>query len=96
MKLQSFYFNIEADSNDNVTRVTCKIYSMHLSQIQVKAKGRKLYGAVLALLLKYADGLDSTHKGNIDKHGKSGEQHDSSVGKFNYSFVANLSFHVSK
>ena len=34
---------------------------------------------MLALLLKYADGLDSTHKGNIDKHGKSGEQHDSSI-----------------
>ena len=34
---------------------------------------RKLHGIVLAHWLKYADALDSTHKGNIDKHGKSGD-----------------------
>ena len=38
--------------------------------------GRKLHEAVLALLLKNADGLDSTHNGKIDKHGKSREQNE--------------------
>ena len=28
------------------------------------------------LLLKYTDGLDSTHKWNIDKYGKYWERHD--------------------
>ena len=36
-------------------------------------------GAVLSLLLKYEDDLDSTKEGNIDKNGKSGKQHDSSI-----------------
>ena len=53
---------------------------------------RKLYGAVLAHSLKYAYGLDSTHKRKIDKHGKSG---DSFVWKFNNNFVTKSSFHVS-
>ena len=39
---------------------------------RVETRGKELHGAVLALLLKYADGLDSTHKGNIEKHGKYG------------------------
>ena len=37
------------------------------------ARVRKLHGTVLAHSLKYADGLDSNPKGNIDKHGKSGD-----------------------
>ena len=86
MKLKSSYFVIEADSN-NVIRVTCKIYSLQLSQIWIEARGSELHEAVLALLLKYADGLDSTQKGNVDENSKSGEQHDSSVQKFNNSFV---------
>ena len=52
-------------------------------------------GQYLALLLKYADGLDSTHKVNIGKHDKSWEQHDSSICKFNNSFVTKSFFHVS-
>ena len=37
------------------------------------ARIRKLHGTVFAHSLKHADGLDSTHKENIDKHGKSGD-----------------------
>ena len=51
-------------------------------KIWVEARGRELHGTVLALLLKYTDGLDSIDKGNIDKHGKSGEQHGSSIWNF--------------
>ena len=61
----------------------------------VEARGRELHETVLAFWLKYADGLDSTRKGNIDKHGKSGEQYDISVWEFNNSFVTKSSFHVS-
>ena len=56
------------------------------------ARVRKLHGAILAHSLKYAEGLDSTHKGNIDKHGKFG---DSSIWKFKDSFVTKSSVHVS-
>ena len=45
---------------------------MNLPQIRAEARGNELHGIVLALLLKYADGLDSTHKGNFEKHGKYG------------------------
>ena len=44
--------------------------------MRVEASRRKSHGTVLAHLLNYADGLDFTHKGNIDKHGKSGDQRD--------------------
>ena len=47
--------------------------------MRVEARGRELHGIVLALLLKYAYGLDSTHKGNIDKYCKPGEHHDIST-----------------
>lgn len=65
----SHYFDIKVDHNNNVTRVTCKISTLHLSQIQVEARERKLHGTVLPCLLKYADGLDSSQKENNDKHG---------------------------
>ena len=47
---------------------------------------------VLALLLKYADGLDSFHKRNIDKYDQYGKQHDSSIGKFNNSCLPSRPF----
>ena len=42
----------------------------------VETRENECYETILALLLKYADSLDFSHKGNIDKHGKSGEQHN--------------------
>ena len=48
-------------------------YTQSVPQTWVEARERQLLGKVLALLLKYANGFDSTHKRNIDKHGKSGE-----------------------
>ena len=52
---------------------------MHaVPQIWVEARGNECHN-LLVLLLKYADSFDSTCRGNIDKHGKSVEQHDSSL-----------------
>lgn len=48
-------------------------YTQSLPETWVEARERQLPGKVLALLLKYANGFDSTHKRNIDKHDKSGE-----------------------
>ena len=79
VKLQSLYFDIKVNSNDNVTRVTCKICTQYLPQIWVEAREKEVHGTVLMPLLKYAAGLESTHIENIDKHGKAGEQHDSSI-----------------
>ena len=86
------YFDIEVDSNDNVTRVTCNICTLYLPQIRAEARGKKFHGTVSELLLKSAVGLDSTHKVNIDKHGKSGEKHDSSIWKLNNRFVTKCPF----
>ena len=62
----SDYSDTEVDSNDKVTATTCKICTLYLPQIRVEARGRELHG-VLALLVKYADDLDCSHKRNIDK-----------------------------
>ena len=35
--------------------------------------------------MKYADGLDSAHKGSMDKYGKYREWHDRGVGFLNFS-----------
>lgn len=51
---------------------------LYLPQIWVEARGNELHD-LLVLLLKYADGFDSTCRGNIDKHCGSVEQHDSSL-----------------
>ena len=88
------YFNIEVDRNGKVTRFTCKICTLCLPQIWVETRENECYEPLLALLLKYADSLDSSHKGNIDKHGKSGEQHNSSRWKCNNMLVIKSSFHV--
>ena len=45
----------------------------------MEAREKEVHGTVLMPLLKYAAGLESTHIENIDKHGKAGEQHDSSI-----------------
>lgn len=75
-------FDIELDDDDNVIKVTCKICVQYLQQIRVEARARDLRGSVLDSLLKYADGVKSAHKGNIEKHTKSGGLHDWAKKKF--------------
>ena len=54
----------------------CKVCCTHLQQIRVEARKRNVRGTALDSLLKYADGISYAHKGNIDKHVKSGGLHD--------------------
>ena len=65
--------------------VTCKICTVHLQQIRVEARKRNLRGEVLNSLLKYADGINSAHKGNVEKHIRSGGLHDWAKKKFSKS-----------
>lgn len=63
----------------------------------VAVRRREFRRTVLLQWLKYADGLDGldlTHKENIDKHDKSAEQCDRSIWKLNNSFATKLPFHV--
>ena len=95
----SHYFDIEVDSNDNATRVSCKLCTLYILRpfIPVEAWGREFHGTVIAHLMKYADnldGLDFTRKGNIDKYDKSWEQYGKSIWKFNNNFVTKSLFHV--
>ena len=49
---------------------------MHsLTTIRVEARKRNVRGTALDTLLKYADGISYAHKGNVDKHVKSGGLH---------------------
>ena len=77
------YFDIEVDS-DNVVKVTCKICTLYLQQIGVEARARDLHGLVVDSLLRYADGVNLAHKGNIEKHTKSSELHDWAKKKFSF------------
>ena len=65
-------------------KVTCKICTQYLQEIQVEARARDLRGSVVDSLLRYADGINSTHKGNIEKHTKSGGLHDWAKNKFSF------------
>ena len=77
-------FDIEVDSDDNVVKVTCKICTQYLQQIRVEARARDLRGSVVDSLLRYADGVNLAHKGNIEKHTKSGGLHDWAKKKFSF------------
>ena len=57
-------------------KLTCKVCCTPLQQIRVEARKRNVLGTALDSLLKYADGISCTHKGNVDKHMKSGGLHD--------------------
>ena len=75
-------FDYEVDADNNVIKLTCKICVNNIQQIRVEAKHRGLRGSVLDSLLKYADGIDHAHKGNVYKHVKSGGLHDWAKKKF--------------
>lgn len=75
-------------SNDNVTRVTYKISTLCLPQIQIQARGEKLHDPVSTLFLSMKGSFYSTRKANIDNHGKYGKQRETStMWKFNGSFA---------
>ena len=47
-----------------------------MQQIGVQARAEDLCGSVIDSLLRFADGVNSAHKGIIEKHTKSGGIHD--------------------
>ena len=53
-----------------------KICIKYLQQIGVQARAEDLCGSVIDSLLRFADGVNSAHKGIIEKHTKSGGIHD--------------------
>ena len=56
---------------------------MHsLTTIRAEARKRNVRGTALDTLLKYADGIRYAHKGNVDKHVKSGGLPDQAKQKF--------------
>ena len=65
-------------------KVTCKICTQYLEEIPVEARARDFCGSVVDSFLRYADGINSTHKGNIEKHTKSGGLHDWAKNKFSF------------
>ena len=69
-------FDYKVDEENNIIKLTCKVCCTHLQQIRVEARKRNVCGTALDGLLKYADGISYAHKGNVDKHVKSGGLHD--------------------
>ena len=77
-------FDNEVDSDDNVVKVTYQICTQYLQQIRVEARATDLRGLVVDSLLRHTDGVNLAHKGNIEKHTKSGELHDWAKKKFSF------------
>ena len=75
-------FDYEVDEEDNIIKLTCKVCCTHLQQIRVKARKRNVCRTALDSLLKYEDGISYAHKGDVDKHVKSGGLHDWAKRKF--------------
>ena len=65
-------FDYKVDKKDNIIKLMCKVCCTHLQQIRVEARKRNVHGTALDSLFKYADGISYAHKGNVDKHVKSG------------------------
>ena len=59
-------------------------YTQYLQQIGVEARARDLHGSVVDSLLRYADGVNSAQRENIEKHAKSGGLHDWAKKKFSF------------
>ena len=53
-------------------------------QIRVEDRARDLRGSVADVMLRYADGVTSAHKGNIEKQTKSDGLHDWAKKKFSF------------
>ena len=75
-------FDYEVDEKDNIIKLKCKVCCTNLQQIRVQTRKRNVRGTALDSLLKYADGISYAHKGNVDKHVKSGGFHDCAKQKF--------------
>ena len=56
----------------------------YLQKIWVEARARDLHQSVVDSLLRYADGVTLAHKGNIEKHIKSGGLYDWAKKKFSF------------
>ena len=58
-------------------KVKCKICTQYLQQIQVEARARDLRGLMV-------DGVNSRHKGNIERHAISSGLHDQAKRKCSF------------
>lgn len=57
-------------------KVTCKKYVLNIcNKLEYKPE-QKIFVSVIDSLLRFADGVNSAHKGIIEKHTKSGGIHD--------------------
>ena len=56
-------FDLDVDEDGNVTKLRCKVCTVH-----IEAKTRGLRGNVLNGVLNFVDGIDGAHKSNILRH----------------------------
>ena len=68
-------FDYEVDENDDLSVLKCKVCTTYLGEIRKEARIRNIRGNVLDGILNYTDGVKYIHKGNFDKHVKSGSLH---------------------
>ena len=65
-------FDYEADENNDLSVLKCKVCTTYIGEIRKEARIRNIRGNVLDGILNYTDGVKYIHKGNFHKHVKSG------------------------
>ena len=75
-------FDLDVDEDINVTKLCCKVCTVHINVIRQDAKTRGLRGNVLNGVLNFVDGIDGAHKSNILRHTRADGLHNCAKSKY--------------
>ena len=76
-------FDVDVDVDGNVTKLRCKVCTVHINVIRQEANRRGLRGNVLNGVLNFVDGIEGAHKSNILRHTKADGLHNWAKSKYN-------------
>ena len=76
-------FDLDVVEDANVTKLRCKVCTVHNNVIRQEAKTRGLRGNVMNGVLNFVDGIDGAHKSNILRHTRADGLHNWAKSKYN-------------
>ena len=76
-------FDLDVDEDRIVTKLRCKVCTVHINVIRQEAKTRGLRGNVLNGVLNFVNGINGAHKSNILRHTKADGLHNWAKSKYN-------------
>ena len=69
-------FDLDVDEDANVTKLRCKVCTVHINVIRQVANTRGLRGNVLNGVLNFVDDIAGAHKSNILRHTRADGLHN--------------------